>query len=107
MRIREIKKTIFIDGTHCFLALAQSGEREAPQRFLDTHAHEHSSGSNPEKKKQVEQRVRQGVETGAVSLAKLRRDWARQPIYDLYAIAAVNCVVCWLWSCRLPSWALR
>ena len=49
---------------------------------------------------QVEQRVRQGVETGAVSLAKLRRDWARQPIYDLYAIAAVNCVVCWLWSCR-------
>ena len=33
---------------------------------------------------QVEQRVRQGGETGAVSLAKLRRDWARRPIYDLY-----------------------
>ena len=69
---RELNLLRFPLFVHCYLALKTEGDGAAAA-FLETHGAEHKSGSNPEKRRQVEQlQATAGHPSSSAPIAKVR-----------------------------------
>ena len=84
-QLRELQNLLFPMFIHCFLALltqsqAEGNDRSAPTRFLEQHAQEHRSGSNVEKRRQVDELIKLANPDARISDSQIAKIYLSQRV---------------------------